>query len=86
MKNKCNTIIIKGIIVQGIPIDTRFVGTHIVMYNVKDAAGNSADEVIRIVSIANAPTPPVPELGTFFLTITGIIGLFGIVRLSKKSK
>ncbi|MBT3470419.1 MAG: DUF5011 domain-containing protein, partial [Opitutae bacterium] len=41
--------------IAGSSIDTSSTGNHIVTFNVKDAAGNSAIEVTRIISVVPAP-------------------------------
>jgi hypothetical protein len=43
------------IVVGGLPIDTSTVGTHYVTYDVTDAAGNKATQVIRTVNVGSLP-------------------------------
>ena len=44
------------------PVNTDLVGTYSVTYNVSDAAGNAAAEVIRTVNVTADTTPPVITL------------------------
>jgi hypothetical protein len=46
------------IIVTG-SVDTNILGTYILHYNVKDNAGNSADEKTRTVNVVPVPIPPI---------------------------
>jgi surface protein len=48
------------------PVDTTNVGTYTVTYNVSDAAGNIADEVIRVVEVKEKPDTTKPVI-----TLTG---------------
>ena len=66
------------------PVNTAVVGTYTVTYDVSDVAGNPATQVTRTVYVVNLP-PPVPELSTSILTVTGLIGLFGLVRLRRRN-
>ena len=43
---------------DGLPISTEHTGLYRVWYNVEDSAGNSADEVERVVKVVEATTPP----------------------------
>lgn len=43
------------------PVDTNVAGTYIITYNVSDAAGNPAIEVIRTVVVSERPASPPPE-------------------------
>ena len=52
-----------SIVSNGAEIDTSTAGNHIVTYNVKDLAGNAADEVTRLVSVVPAPASR-PEIET----------------------
>jgi len=40
------------------PVNTSAAGSYTVTYNVSDAAGNAASEVIRTVNVTNPPPPP----------------------------
>jgi len=53
-----------NIVIGGDTVDTNTVGTYVVTYNVNDAAGNAADEVLRTidVSVVVDITPPVITL------------------------
>ncbi|WP_282144202.1 beta strand repeat-containing protein, partial [Cellulophaga baltica] len=44
------------------PVDKDAVGTYTVTYNVSDAAGNAATEVIRTVTVTNAPDTTAPVI------------------------
>ncbi|NMB66657.1 DUF5011 domain-containing protein [Candidatus Woesearchaeota archaeon] len=46
------------IVVTG-SVDTNILGTYILHYNVKDNAGNSADEKTRTVNVVPVPIPPI---------------------------
>ena len=51
-----------NIVIGGDTVDTNTVGTYTVTYNVSDAAGNSATEVIRTVNVNPDTTAPVITL------------------------
>lgn len=51
-----------NIAIGGDTVDTNIAGTYIVTYNVSDAAGNPADEVIRTVNVIADTTAPVITL------------------------
>ncbi|MBT8271363.1 MAG: DUF5011 domain-containing protein, partial [Bacteroidia bacterium] len=51
-----------NIVIGGDTVDTNTVGTYLVTYNVSDAAGNAATEVIRTVNVNPDTTPPVITL------------------------
>ncbi|MEO0578900.1 MAG: immunoglobulin-like domain-containing protein, partial [Pseudomonadota bacterium] len=46
-----------NIVVGGDVVNTGVVGTYNVTYNVSDAAGNAATEVVRVVNVGAAPMP-----------------------------
>lgn len=47
-----------SIVIGGDTVNTNAVGTYVVTYNVSDAAGNAATEVIRTVNVSDVPTGP----------------------------
>lgn len=49
-------------IVSGGTVDTGTVGTYYIRYNVKDSAGNAAEEVVRTVKVTQDKTKPVITL------------------------
>ncbi|MCK0108347.1 DUF5011 domain-containing protein [Flavobacteriaceae bacterium S0825] len=51
-----------NIVVGGDIVDTNIAGTYIVTYNVSDAAGNAATEVVRTVNVIPDTTAPVITL------------------------
>ncbi len=51
-----------SIVVGGDTVDTNAVGTYVITYNVSDAAGNDATEVIRTVTVNPDSTAPVITL------------------------
>ncbi|WP_179344692.1 immunoglobulin-like domain-containing protein [Winogradskyella ursingii] len=51
-----------SIVIGGDSVNTSNAGTYIVTYNVSDAAGNAANEVIRTVNVVADTTPPVITL------------------------
>jgi proteasome assembly chaperone (PAC2) family protein len=51
-----------NIVIGGDAVNTGIAGTYIITYNVSDAAGNSATEVIRTVTVNPDTTPPVITL------------------------
>ena len=51
------------------PVDINTIGTYYVTYNISDATGNSADEVIRTVNIVDISTPIIILLGDNPVTI-----------------
>ena len=54
---------------SGADFDRNIAGTFLIKYNVSDAAGNAADEVVRIVTL-EAPTQP-EDATPPVITLTG---------------
>ena len=54
---------ITAFIVTTSSVDTRSMGTHTVIYNVKDAAGNAASPVIRSVKVVDSTAPEIIVVG-----------------------
>ena len=48
--------------VNGLPVDTTTLGTHLVTYDCTDSAGNAATQVTRTVNVVDASTAPVITL------------------------
>jgi len=48
------------IVTSGLPIDTKVAGTYFVKYDVSDAAGNKAVQVVRTVIVEEKVTEPAP--------------------------
>ncbi|MCF7561630.1 DUF5011 domain-containing protein [Sabulilitoribacter multivorans] len=64
-----------NIVVGGDTVDTNTAGTYVVTYNVSDAAGNPATEVIRTVNVIPDTTAPVISLNgasTINISIGGV--------------
>ena len=61
---------ITGNIVMVNPVNTNAVGQYTVTYNVSDAAGNVADEVIRTVNVSDVGTPVITLLGTTSISVS----------------
>ncbi|MEK9165469.1 MAG: immunoglobulin-like domain-containing protein, partial [Patescibacteria group bacterium] len=58
-----------SIVTVGLPINTAFPGVYDITYNVSDAAGNAATEVIRTVNVVDITTPIITLLGENLITI-----------------
>jgi hypothetical protein len=57
-------------IVAGDPVNTSKVGTYTVTYNVADAAGNSAAQLTRLVTVVDTIPPVITLAGNSSVTIT----------------
>lgn len=51
-----------NIVTTGLPVDTSVLGTHLVNYNVDDAAHNHATQATRTVNVVDTTAPAVPTL------------------------
>jgi MYXO-CTERM domain-containing protein len=54
---------ITAFIITTSSVDTRSMGTHAVIYNVKDAAGNAANPVMRSVTVLDTTAPEITVVG-----------------------
>ncbi len=54
-----------NIVIGGDVVDTNTAGTYLVTYDVSDAAGNAATQVVRTVNVVSAPTDVIIHEGYF---------------------
>jgi hypothetical protein len=60
----CSGSLTASITKGGLPIDTSATGSHVVTYNVSDAAGNAAGQVTRTVNVVDTTAPVISLNGT----------------------
>ncbi|MCK5862054.1 MAG: DUF5011 domain-containing protein [Candidatus Hydrogenedentes bacterium] len=67
----CDGNLTPSIVIVGNTIDTNTVGQNFVSYNVLDAAGNEAVEVIRTVNVIDTTVPVITLLGDAVVDVEG---------------